>query len=188
MEFLFLAASAYILGSVNVAIVVMKATGKGDPRTKFSGNAGATNVYRQAGPFWAAVVLLLDFGRALLFSFLSIHWFGKPLTPWIGLLLLLGNRFPCFHQFRGGKGVGTYIGFTAALSPIASALSCLVWVAMYGVFRVPFIASLGMIFVLAAGSVIALSWQGPAVVGVALSAALLLLNHWPNIKHLYGRT
>jgi len=183
MEFLFLSASAYVLGSVNFAIVVMKASGRGDPRTKFSGNAGATNVYRQAGLFWATVVLLLDFGRALLFSFLSIHWTGKTLTPWVGLLLLLGNRFPCFHHFRGGKGVASYIGFTAALSPLTSALACLTWVAGYSVFRVPFIASLGMILILAVGSMIAVSWDAPAVIGIGLSTALLLANHWPNIKH-----
>ena len=186
MEIMFLSASAYVLGSVNFAIVVMKAAGRGDPRTKFSGNAGATNVYRQAGLFWAAVVLLLDFGRALLLSFLSIHWTGKTLTPWVGLFLLLGNRFPCFHQFKGGKGVGSYIGFTAALSPLSSALSCLVWVAGYSVFRVPFIASLGMILVLTVGSMVAVSWDSPAVVGIGLSTALLLANHWPNIKHHYG--
>jgi len=185
IEILFLAASAYLAGSVNFAIIVMKATGREDPRAKFSGNAGATNVYRQAGLFWAAVVLLLDLGRALLLSFLSIEWTGKQMVPWIGLLLLLGNRFPCFHQFRGGKGVGTYIGFTAALSPITSALSCLVWVAVYSVFRLPFVASFGMIFTLAAGSMIAVSWEAPAVAGIALSTGLLLVNHWPNIKHLY---
>jgi len=185
MEFLLLTASAYFLGSINFAIVVMKATGKGDPRSKFSGNAGATNVYRQAGLFWATLVLLLDFGRALLFSFLAIHWTGKTLMPWVGLFLLLGNRFPCFHQFKGGKGVGSYIGLTTALSPFTSALSCLVWVAGYSVFRVPFIASLGMIFVLAAGSMIALSWDAQAVIGIGLSTALLLVNHWPNIKHHY---
>jgi glycerol-3-phosphate acyltransferase PlsY len=186
MEFFFLSVSAFLLGSVNFAILVMKAAGKGDPRTKFSGNAGATNVYRQAGLLWAGVVLLLDFGRALLLSFLSIQWSGITLTPWVGLFLLLGNRFPCFHGFRGGKGVGSYLGFTAALSPLTSALSCLVWVAGYSIFRIPFIASLGMILVLAAGSMIAASWETAAVLGIGLSAALLLANHWPNIKRQLG--
>ena len=185
MEFLFLTASAYFLGSINFAILVMTATGKGDPREKFSGNAGATNVYRQAGLFWAAVVLLLDFGRALLFSFLALHWTASTLMPWVGLSLLLGNRFPCFHQFKGGKGVGSYIGFTAALSPLTAALSCLVWVAGYSVFRVSFMGSLGMILVLAAGSMIALSWDATAVTGIGLSTALLLANHWPNIKRRF---
>jgi glycerol-3-phosphate acyltransferase PlsY len=186
MAFLFLSASAYTLGSINFAILVMKAAGRADPREKFSGNAGATNVYRQAGLFWAAVVLLLDFGRALLLSFLSIEWSGMALTPWVGLFLLLGNRFPCFHQFKGGKGVASYIGFTAALSPVAAALSCLVWVAGYGIFRVPFMASLGMILVLSAGSMIAFSWDATAVIGIVLITAFLLTNHWPNIKHHFG--
>jgi len=182
-EFFFLTASAYFLGSINFAIVVMKFAGRGDPRTKFSGNAGATNVYRQAGLFWAAVVLLLDFGRALIFSFVSIQWNGETLAPWVVLFLLLGNRFPCFHQFKGGKGVGSYLGFTAALSPLSSALSCLVWVAAYSVFSVPFIASLGMIFILSAGFMIAVSWDTSAVIGIGLTTMLLLANHWPNIKH-----
>lgn len=182
MEFFFLSLSAYFLGSVNFAILLMKATGKGDPRERFSGNAGATNVYRQAGLFWAAAVLLLDFGRALLLSFLSLQWIGLLLTPWVGLFLLLGNRFPCFHHFKGGKGVASYIGFTAPLSPLTSALSCLVWVAGYAVFRVPFMASLGMIFTLAAGSLLAVSWDATAVIGIGFTTALLLFNHWPNIK------
>jgi acyl phosphate:glycerol-3-phosphate acyltransferase len=186
IEFLFLGASAYMLGSINFAILLMKAIGKGDPRMKFSGNAGATNVYRQAGLFWATVVLMLDFGRALLLSFLSIEWSGMALTPWVGLFLLLGNRFPCFHQFKGGKGVASYIGFTAALSPVAAALSCLVWVAGYCVFRVPFMASLGMILALSVGSMIALSWDTTAVIGIVLITAFLLTNHWPNIKHHFG--
>ena len=182
-ELLFFSVSAYLLGSVNFAILVMKATGRGDPRTRFSGNAGATNVYRQAGLFWAAVVLLLDFGRALLFSFLSVYLTGKTLAPWVCLFLLLGNRFPCFHQFKGGKGVGSYLGFTAALSPLSSLLSCLVWLACYSLFHIPFIASVGMIFILSTGSMIAVSWDAPAVIGIGLVTMLLLANHGPNIKH-----
>ena len=82
--------------------------------------------------------------------------------------------------------MGSYIGFTAALSPLTSALSCLVWVAGYAVFRVPFVASLGMIFVLSAGSMIAVSWDTTAVIGIGLTTALLLANHWPNIKNHFG--
>jgi hypothetical protein len=43
-----------------------------------------------------------------------------------------------------------------------------------------------MIFILAAGSMIALSWAATAVIGIGLSTALLLANHWPNIKHYCG--
>jgi glycerol-3-phosphate acyltransferase PlsY len=56
---------AYLAGSVNFAIIFLKLAGKADPRLNFSGNAGTTNVYRQAGILWAAVVFLLDIGRAI---------------------------------------------------------------------------------------------------------------------------
>ena len=56
---------AYIAGSINFAILLFKVIKKDDPRTKFSGNAGTTNVYRIAGKFWAAAVFLLDIGRAV---------------------------------------------------------------------------------------------------------------------------
>ena len=56
---------AYLAGSVIFAILFFKIAGRADPRSSFSGNAGTTNVYRQAGMPWAALVFALDIGRAL---------------------------------------------------------------------------------------------------------------------------
>src|SRR4030042_736449 len=55
----------YFAGSINFAIIVLRLLGKEDPRTQFSGNAGTTNVYRQEGRGWGAVVLLLAMWRAV---------------------------------------------------------------------------------------------------------------------------
>ena len=63
MRFTGLLLLAYLAGSINFAIIVLRLLGKEDPRTTFSGNAGTTNVYRQAGKGWAVLVLLLDVGR-----------------------------------------------------------------------------------------------------------------------------
>ena len=51
---------AYFAGSINFAIILLRLLRMEDPRTQFSGNAGTTNVFRQAGKVWAAVVLMLD--------------------------------------------------------------------------------------------------------------------------------
>ena len=56
---------AYLAGSINFAILLFRLIGKDDPRMHFSGNAGVTNVYRQAGWPLAALVLILDMGRAM---------------------------------------------------------------------------------------------------------------------------
>ena len=56
---------AYLAGSINFSILLFKISGKEDPRTEFSGNPGVVNVYRQAGLFMAALVWLLEMGRAM---------------------------------------------------------------------------------------------------------------------------
>ena len=118
---IFVSIGAYLAGSVNFAILLFKALGKDDPRAGFSGNPGATNVYRQAGYFWAVLVLTLDMSRALGVAFIALHLVPLVLVPWAGLGLILGNRFPCLHGLRGGKGVANYLGFTMIIAPVAAA-------------------------------------------------------------------
>jgi len=174
----------YIAGSINFAILVLKVIGEADPRTRFSGNAGTTNVYRQAGPAWAAVVLLLDLGRALAAAAMAVNFLPVTAVPWIGFSLVVGNRFPCFHQFRGGKGVAGFLGFTIMLSPVAAAVSALIWVAVYRMVRIPFIASFFMISTLAIGTMIAYSFEAVAATGTIATALLIVFNHRQNMAEL----
>jgi glycerol-3-phosphate acyltransferase PlsY len=176
----------YVAASVNFAILLLRALGKGDPRDRFSGNAGTTNVYRQAGPLWAAVVLLLDLGRAAAIAALAVHLLPAGCVPWIGLGLVAGNRFPCFHDFRGGKGVASFMGFTLFIAPLATALAALLWVAVYGIVRIPFVASFFMILALAIGIITVYNQHPAAVAGAVASALLIFYNHKRNIIGLIG--
>ncbi|OHD64618.1 MAG: hypothetical protein A2176_08985 [Spirochaetes bacterium RBG_13_51_14] len=181
MKLIFLMAIAYLAGSVNFAILLFKFLGKDDPRASFSGNAGTTNVYRIAGPVWAAVVLLLDVGRAVLLALLSRYLLVPGQVPWVGLSLIIGNRYPCFHRFQGGKGVATYLGFTAAVAPVGAAIAALAWVAAYLIKRVPFIASFVMIGILGFGAIIACRFELAAIIGTVLSVLFILNGHYKNI-------
>ena len=175
---------AYFAGSVNFAIILLRLLGSEDPRTKFSGNAGTTNVYRQAGIGWAAIVLLLDAGRAVGLSALALSLLPAPLVPWVGTALVAGNRFPCFHRFQGGKGVASFLGFTIPIAPWGAALSCLVWVVVYGIVRIPFIASFFMVLTLGGTAV----WWGGAetipTAGTVAAVLLIFLSHRKNIATL----
>jgi acyl phosphate:glycerol-3-phosphate acyltransferase len=174
-------ALAYFAGSVNFSILLFRILGKDDPRYYFSGNAGVTNVYRQAGIFWASIVLILDVGRALAIGAVAFHLLDKALVPWVGLALVVGNSYPCFHGFQGGKGVASYIGFTAVLSPISSILSCIIWVIVFGICRIPFMASFFMIIVITTGIIYTYSHEAIAVSGVLATALLIFYNHKRNI-------
>ena len=178
----------YLIGSINFAILVLRLLGKQDPRTQFSGNAGATNVYRQAGWGWAAVVLLLDMGRAVAIALLALGVLPPTLVPWIGFALVVGNRYPCFHGLRGGKGVANYLGFTLPLSPFAAALSCLIWVVVYRIVRIPFIASFFMILILGAGMAAASGGGAAPLAGTLATVLLILFNHKRNIRNYLAET
>jgi glycerol-3-phosphate acyltransferase PlsY len=179
---------AYLAGSVNFAIIFFKLTGKEDPRLSFSGNAGTTNVYRQAGIVWAAFIFLLDIGRAIAVAAVAIYFLEKHLLPWAGFFLVLGNSFPCFHGFNGGKGVANYLGFTLLVAPWAALASAASWLIVYGVVRITFIASFFMVFTLACGQALINNWQFTAVVGVLATFLLILFNHKKNIINYRGIT
>jgi glycerol-3-phosphate acyltransferase PlsY len=173
---------AYAAGSLNFSILVCRITGRDDPRHHGSGNPGATNVYRQAGVGWAAMVLLMDVARAVVVALVAKAMLPFWQVPWVGLGLIIGNRFPCFHGFRGGKGVANYLGFTVVVAPAWAALGALAWGAAHRVWRTPFLSSFAMVFVLAAGTVIAGggSWRGG--IGAVITALFIVACHHRNIR------
>jgi acyl phosphate:glycerol-3-phosphate acyltransferase len=178
---------AYFTGSINFAIILLGLLGKEDPRTKFSGNAGTTNVYRQAGRGWAAVVLLLDAGRAVGLAALALYFLPVALVPWVGTVLVVGNRFPCFHWFQGGKGVASFLGFTILIAPWGTVLSCLVWVVVYGIVRIPFIASFFMVLILGGATASSGDSQAVSIAGTVVTVLLIFLNHRKNIVTLLAQ-
>jgi glycerol-3-phosphate acyltransferase PlsY len=179
---------AYLAGSVNFSILLFKLFGKGDPRAGFSGNAGTANVVRQAGYIWGVLILILDLGRAALILLLAERLLLDALSVWVGFFLVLGNRYPVFHGFKGGKGVATYLGMAAVAAPVYAALSCLVWVLVYTVARVTFIGSFFMIAVMGFGIMRHYDWQAIAVAGSLLTLLFIYHAHRSNVAaFLAGR-
>ena len=54
---------AYLLGSIPFGVLIVKLSGGGDVRQAGSGNIGAANVTRVAGPVSGILTLLLDAGK-----------------------------------------------------------------------------------------------------------------------------
>ncbi len=107
--------------------------------------------------------------------------------PWIGLAMISGNRFPCWHHFQGGKGVAHYIGFTAVVAPVTTIAALLVWILAYYVWRIPFIASIIMVGVLAAGIIASQPWNGTGGFATIITALLICYNHKRNITGMIKR-
>lgn len=181
-----LALGAYLVGSINFSIILFRVLGRGDPRDQYSGNAGTVNVTRQLGRIWGGIILVLDIARAGAIAQIGVWLLPAPFVPLLGFFLVLGNQRPLFHSFRGGKGVASYLGFTAFISPISAGVSCLAWVIAYGLFRQPFIGSFFMIGVLGIGTMARYFFSWKVVLTVGLTMVLIFLSHRSNII-AYGK-
>lgn len=114
---------AYLIGSINFAILISRAFYGKDVRNYGSNNAGMTNVFRTFGKIPAIVTFLGDFVKgivSLLICNILFSSFLKTESPiyasgLIGICALLGHVFPIFYKFKGGKGVAVSAGVLLAV-------------------------------------------------------------------------
>lgn len=184
MLLIFICIVAYLAGSVNFPIVLFRLLKKTDPRQGFSGNPGTFNVYRMHGFFWALTVLVLDVGRAMGVGLLAAASLPPALVPLAGLGLIFGNCFPCFHRFRGGKGVANYLGFYLMIVPVFALAGIAVWLTSYFFVRIAFIGSFLLVLLVAVGAVAYFDFAVLATAGVAASVLLIYYRHRDNIVAL----
>jgi len=177
-----LAVFAYLLGSLSFAIVLSRLTGRPDPRSSGSGNAGATNMLRLAGKKLAILTLLGDLCKGLLPVLIAR---GLDLPPqhqaWIGLCAVVGHLFPLYFRFKGGKGVATSAGVLLALYPPAALLAALAWGLTFYLTRTSSLAAL----IATPLMLPLLAWQRSAVLlPMAVLTALIVWRHRGNLRDL----
>ena len=198
------AVPAYILGSLNGAIIASKGFYRKDIRNFGSGNPGLTNFYRTFGKSGLLLVLLIDviktvapviFGGLIfahftdmvltevgpLYRFFNITYFGQSLA---GFFVMLGHCFPLFYKFKGGKGV---MAIGAIVIVIDWRLALIAWGVFILVTLVTRYVSLGAML----GSIaFPVSMRLLHVGGLAefniiiLCVLLVIIRHIPNIKRL----
>ena len=153
---------AFAMGSIPFSFILGKRVKGIDLREHGSGNLGATNVFRNLGPWWGSLCLFLDtakgVGAVLLMTALVATWpEGRPtpfhITPdlfriFAGVLASLGHTFSPFVSFHGGKGVATTAGAIAVLEPFGVLAATVVFLAVLGTTRIVSLASIAAASVL----------------------------------------
>lgn len=188
----------YLLGSIPFGLLVSKLSGKGDIREYGSGKTGATNVLRAAGRKAAVLVVTLDAGKGVLAVLLAGLVVGKSylvvgdLAQVAAALAAMGGHiWPVFLRFRGGRGVATFFGGLAVLSPVAAIFGGVVLIGTMGLTR---FASAGSI----AGTIGACAVLVPLtilngspleyLVYALIGAVLVIVMHRDNISRLVSGT
>jgi acyl phosphate:glycerol-3-phosphate acyltransferase len=119
--FLLIPVVAYLLGSIPFGLLLAKLFGSADIRKAGSGNIGATNVARVAGPLAGILTLLLDLGKGAAAVY-GASRFAHESAAWTILAVLCviaGHCYPVWLGFRGGKGVATAAGAFLVVCPFA---------------------------------------------------------------------
>ena len=193
---------AYLLGSINFAVIFSKVFMKKDVREVGSGNAGTTNVMRSAGFVPGALTFLCDALKGFVACYVGKMVFQTlsdvrgddlgVLGAYIcGLLCMIGHVFPVFFKFKGGKGVATSVGIFAVCAPIAIALGLAVFAVITLATKYVSLASLSATVVVVVTSVIFrltdgyLAWQ---IVLAVCMGLIVFLKHGDNIKRLLNGT
>ncbi len=176
--------AAYLLGSMNSAILVTQSMGLPDPRKVGSGNPGATNVLRTGNKFAAAVTLMGDLLKGFIPVVITEVLIGdERLVVIVGLAALLGHMYPIYYRFKGGKGIATLLGVLLGLEWILGMQWIVVWITVALIFRYSSLAALTATFITVCGSWV---WfMNKWIPGVlTIITVLIFWQHRSNISNL----
>lgn len=179
---------AYLLGSLNFAIIISGKQYRQDIRQFGSKNAGMTNMMRTYGTKAAGLTLLGDAGKAIvacLFGYALLGQFGAYVT---GLFAIIGHMFPVFFHFKGGKGVATSAAVILMCNPIVFAVLLVIFIIIVAFTKY---LSLGSIMAMLLYPVILdrinklfSGAPSPYVIFAFLMTVLVVAKHWKNIQRL----
>ena len=187
------AVAAYIIGGINGSIITSKYIYRRDIRELGSKNPGLTNFYRVFGKGGVALVILIDLIKTLgpvLLGGLIFRLFGLvPLSGRVfaGLFVMLGNAFPLFYKFKGGKGV---LAVGILLFSIDWRVSVLGWSIFLIVVLATRYVSLGSIIGVwgypIAMALFAVGTPLDLVIAIACSALLVARHHRNIVRLIHG--
>jgi len=189
---------AYLLGAIPFGLLVARWFGVSDIRVHGSGNIGATNVWRVAGPKAAIWVYALDIGKGvmavLIARAVSQEWLARDtFLVLTALAAIMGHVFPVYMGFKGGKGVNTGLGVIATLLPLEALVCLVVFVVVVVLSRYISLGSVVGVISLAALVGIERQLMGKQIAVIYLYlvivlALLVISTHWKNIGRILKGT
>jgi glycerol-3-phosphate acyltransferase PlsY len=180
--------AAYLIGAIPVGFLVARAAAGTDIRRSGSGTIGATNVLRTLGKGPAVLTLVGD----ILKGYVAVSAAGSiGAAPWSAaggaVAAIVGNCWPVFLGFRGGKGVATGLGAFLALIPWAVAPAAVLWIGVTAASRYVSLGSVVACLSLPLGSAL-LGYPRHAVIAATVAAVVIVWRHRENLARLASGT
>lgn len=174
----------YLIGSISTAIIVCKIFKLPDPRTQGSNNPGATNVLRMGGKKAAAIVFIGDAVKGAL-PVLIAQYLNLPLleVTWVALAAFLGHLYPIFFNFKGGKGVATFLGALLGINYLAGLSFVLIWLIVAKLLKISSLSAL-IATLLTPASFYFITHNLDATYVISLICVWVFVAHKSNIKKI----
>jgi len=185
---------AFLLGSIPWGVVLTRLFTSADIRQQGSGNIGATNVSRVAGPTMGLLTFAGDILKGAVPVYLALKLAGQNqgvndfFIAIVGLSAFFGHLYPLFMKFKsGGKGVATTAGCFVVLAPLACLAALSAFIFFLIASRRVSAGSLAAAVVLPiAGWYSTHSWE--ITTGAAIMSVFIFIRHRDNIKRLLSGT
>jgi acyl phosphate:glycerol-3-phosphate acyltransferase len=141
MEYIILIFGCYFIGSIPFGFILTKVFLKKDIRDVGSGNIGATNALRTGNKSIGYATLILDISKAVIpIIFVKLNFFDYLYIA--SLSVFLGHVFPLWLNFKGGKGVATYVGILFAINLIYGFIFIISWMITFFIFKYSSLSSI----------------------------------------------
>lgn len=180
-------AISYLIGSIPVSYLVARYWKGIDIRNFGSGNVGATNVWRNAGPLAGIIALFGDVAKGVAAVIIARHCGGPLLVALSAAAVLIGHGWPVFIGFKGGKIVATGAGVIGAFSLPVLAIAVGIWLVVVFISRC---ISVGSIIAIISIPVLMYLFQLelPYLALGVFAALFSLYKHIPNMRRLAAGT
>jgi glycerol-3-phosphate acyltransferase PlsY len=201
---------SYVLGSIPTSIMLSKWKHGFDIRTKGSGNAGGTNVFRVLGWKSGVLVTVVDIGKGVIATALIARLFWDPTLPFYnktpfddftviqmicGAAAIVGHIWTIFAGFKGGKGIATGAGMLVGIAPTEFAISAAVFFIVFWAYKTVSLSSISAAVSFPLSLFVRHNIVGDEIhsyktlIVFSLSVAVLLVySHRQNIKRLIEGT
>jgi len=185
---------AYLLGSIPWGIVLTRLCSSADIKRQGSGNIGATNVSRVAGPTLGLLTFTGDVLKGAVPVYLALRFalqnqgVNDLFLSVVSLAAFFGHLYPLFMKFKsGGKGVATTAGCFVILAPLACLMALSAFIIFLLLSRRVSAGSLAAGIVLPIAVWLATnSWE---ITGAAVTMSVFIfIRHTENIKRLISGT
>jgi acyl phosphate:glycerol-3-phosphate acyltransferase len=177
----------YLCGSIPFGLLLTRWAGTKDIRSIGSGNIGATNVLRTGRRDLAAATLLFDALKGTFAVLVSAFALGDIAAPAAAVGAFLGHLYPVWLQFKGGKGVATFLGCLIGVAWPAALVFAVAWLVVAYLTR--YSSAAALLASVAAPLSLWLAFERPqAGLVFAALAVVLWIKHRANIERLRAGT